>query len=388
MAYTLSNILYGPGLRLKEGELGGLFSLGKDVADRVAPRLIVPPKAEQEETDQRLLFESESVPALGSILSKYWQKRPAFIDVRYLTAEFEPERVHDWLPRMFHSARSQEVVGIPVATLAQLKGEQMGAFQASLSDNTSSRIAFCINSTDFIDTPTLRDDLHRAVDELGLSPSECTIFLDFSDADLSLPEAVEGVIRGAFEDLQDMGLWSQLIFQGTNYPEKNPALPDDRALVARSEWKAWKQAIRYSASTQEFMVFGDYAADCAKMNFKKGGARPIGHYRYATEDNWLVQRVADGVSLEAGMREVCKNIVGSKYFAGPDFSSADEFIYLCAHGQNGVGNATTWRAINTTHHITQVVSDLGKVKNISLMKRAVRRPLVQSQLAFESPTGR
>jgi hypothetical protein len=43
---------YVPALRMKAGELTGLRDLAPDVADRVLPRLIVPPRQERDETLQ------------------------------------------------------------------------------------------------------------------------------------------------------------------------------------------------------------------------------------------------------------------------------------------------------------------------------------------------
>jgi hypothetical protein len=134
------------------------------------------------------------------------------------------------------------------------------------------------------------------------------------------------------------------------------------------------------------LMFGDYCADSAKFRFntKKSKRKIIRHYRYCTPESWLIVRGKEDVSYEQSMKEVSQKIVDSGQFAGRDFSSADEYIYDCAKGDKGPGGASTWREINTAHHITQVVSDIGKIKGFSISKRHVTEKLRQLSLLDEN----
>jgi hypothetical protein len=171
-----------------------------------------------------------------------------------------------------------------------------------------------------------------------------------------------------------MGTWRQVIFQGTNYPDTNPAEPGGTHRVLRNEWSAWRKAVGFDPSTAEHMLFGDYAADCATMKFGGGGGRAIRHYRYTTSDAWRVERGDDEGKDAVAMRAVCRRIVASGDFAGRSFSAADEFIFLTACGEAGPGTSTRWRAVNTTHHITRVVADIGGVRGFVLRQRADSTP--------------
>jgi len=64
------------------------------------------------------------------------------------------------------------------------------------------------------------------------------------DADFSNPGAVADIAQRALEDLQEIGRWRQVVFQGTNYPAVNPAEPNGKEVVPRNEWLAWKNAIK------------------------------------------------------------------------------------------------------------------------------------------------
>jgi hypothetical protein len=69
------------------------------------------------------------------------------------------------------------------------------------------------------------------------------------------------------------------------------------------------------------------------------------------------------------MQRVCRNIVDSGHFAGASFSAADSYIFRTANNDDGPGNATTWRQINTTHHITRAVVDIAKVRGIEITEK-------------------
>lgn len=116
------------------------------------------------------------------------------------------------------------------------------------------------------------------------------------------------------------------------------------------------------------MLFGDFAADSAKIDFKTGRAQPIRHSRYTTTSNWLVVRGENEGSDYEVMKGVYQRIVKSGMFSGATFSNADTYIFDVA--QNNIrkaGNATTWRQINTTHHITRVVADIAEVRRIPIL---------------------
>jgi hypothetical protein len=367
--------IYVPAVRLKQGEYRGLHRLAPDIIEKIRPRLVVPPPKERDPEKQRPLTKDEIIYGTGRRIAEHWPLREAFLDVNFLFDEFGDAESIDWLPRMFSVAREAGAKPIPVATLADTLGPQLYAFRDALAEGTT-RIALRVKS-DEIDSD-LEAIIKHAVSALGLSPSRCTILADFADADFSDPGAVALIAQAALENLQAIGRWGQIVFQGTNYPEVNPAEPGQQDLVPRNEWLAWKKAVKLDSNTSDHLVFGDYAADCAKFNFgKSGGGIPIRHYRYTTPENWMVVRGIATGETGVAMQSVCERILKSGMFAGRTFSSADEYIFKTAKGLDGPGNGTTWREINTTHHITRVVRDIGEIKGFKFVEREV------GELAFQ-----
>jgi len=362
--------IYCPALRMKAGELEGVRQLAPDVADCVLPRFIVPPKRERDETTP-LLFDAGPMPDIASALSMSWRDRSVMIDCTHTIDEYGRSRLEDWLPPMFARARKSGVQAIPVALLSDIGHVEAAAFRAAIATSGSINFAICVPTDDMVGSE-FNDALKAALKRLGLSVQNCAVLADFGRSEFGDPAIVADIISGSLETLQECGPWKQIIFQGTHYPETNPAEDGNFEICPRNEWLAWRRAVNFDPSTAEYMIFGDYAADCAKMDFSKSsGAAAIRHVRYATAEHWRVQRAVKQGSDAVRMRGVYKAIYDSADFAGSGFSAADAFIARAANDPNvKPGNAKTWRQLNTTHHITQVVSDIARVRGVPIKKVA------------------
>lgn len=361
--------IYVPVLRMKMGELEGLRQLRNDVAQCITPMLVVPPAKDRRGDRQEALFPpGQAVPDVGGVLARYWAGRQVFLDPRVLLKELGEDTALSWLPSLFIRARSQAVPAIPVACLTDLERVGVEAFRNAVSAVDELKFGLRIESGDLTD-PALQNRVDALMMKLALTAAECAVFADFSDADLSDPILVSPIIRGALEQLQTIGQWRLIVFLGTSYPEKNPAQFGQTITQPRNEWHAWIEAVKFDPSTAEHLIFGDYAADCAKIEFggKGGRPKPIPHSRYTTPSSWLVVRGERTGSMFEVMKEVFERIVVSGQFAGPTFSQADAYIFdVARNGGPSAGSATTWRQLNTTHHITQVVADIAKVRKIRI----------------------
>ena len=353
--------------------------MAADVAASVLPRLIVPPAGERDDTIQPQLFEGRSLPDISAPLNGHWRGREVLVEATHLAAELNRDDIGQWLPGMFGRARASGGLPVPLVQMRDLISDDPAGYRACIDRSADLQFGIVISSSDIDDHEVLAKTL-GALTSLGLSAQNCLVIADFHDADLSVPGIVAPIIGAALEQLQVLAPWKQVVFQGTNYPEKNPADEKLSCLVSRSEWNAWKQAVAFDPSTADHLLFGDYAADCATLAFGKGGASPIRHYRYTTPNDWYVARGASSGTHDEVMREVCQRILDSGHFAGREFSSADDFIFLTAKGEAGPGNATTWRAINTTHHITRVVADVGHVRGRTFAPRVARPLVVQNEM--------
>lgn len=341
------------------------------------PRFILPPKVEQDGAIP-LLIDCPRAPDIANALLLHWNGRPAIIDCSYVIDEYGREQLVSWLPNVFARARKAAQVVIPAALLNDLGFAEAVAFRSAIGGDQTLKFALCVQADEMVDA-TFGASIGAALSRLGLSVSDCAVIVDFGRSEFSQYELVADILRGALESLQDLGQWQHIIFQGTHYPEANPAKDGETQFCDRNEWRAWKRAVRFDPSTAEQMIFGDYAADCAKMEFTKGsGAPAIRHIRYTTGDRWRVERAVKTGTDAARMKAVYKAIAKSADFLGRGFSSADAFIALAASDSRvAPGNAKTWRQLNTTHHITHVVSDIAKVRDRPIQRIPAEEPAEQ-----------
>src|SRR4051812_35131903 len=113
MVSAMTNPLYGPALRARQGELTGLSHLAPDIADRILPRIIIPPRSERDDELQQSLMQYDDVPTPGNFLARFWRQRDMLLDPAYLIEDFGRERMAYWLPKMFEHAREAGVQAIP-----------------------------------------------------------------------------------------------------------------------------------------------------------------------------------------------------------------------------------------------------------------------------------
>ncbi|WP_425230653.1 beta family protein [Sphingomonas sp.] len=351
---------------------------GKGVRVIAAARRIDALDSLASESGGRITALKLDVTDVGTRLAAHWRNRPLLLDCSHILDEHGRERMPVWLGRMISDARAKRAMLIPSARLSDPSEAELHAFKSFVDSSVGAAFALLLASGDLADIAVV-PRIRHCLDRLGTTAGECVLVIDFSDADLSLPEFAEPVIRYGVELVQELGSWRKIVFQGTGFPEKNPAEDGGCQTVRRSEWAAWKHVVATDPTMLAHLTFGDYAADCAKMTTGKGGVA-IRHLRYTCDEDWLVQRGRKlGRSDKTIMSAVCQAIVGSGHFSGASFSAADAQIWALANGVGGAGTATTWRQLNTTHHITTVVSNLVEMRGGVI--KSGPAPAAQLQLA-------
>ena len=120
--------VYAPALRMKWGERRGLADLAPDVADRILPRLIVPPPGEREDALQQSLFADARAPDISAALHGTWHDRPVLIETTYMARDPGLDNIGGWLPGMFARARRRGFPVIPLVRLADLDEATMAAY--------------------------------------------------------------------------------------------------------------------------------------------------------------------------------------------------------------------------------------------------------------------
>ena len=369
--YLINNAFYCAGLRGKAGEFIACLKLDGPNKDCLLPYFILPSRTAKENESLSI----DDVIALQiSKIWDHWGSRPCLVDLRFL--EFESDAGSDAarVSQLLTQARAVGSRVIPVVGLATnyYRVAAAGAHARNTKSGACLRVTFSE-----LANAQLRQVIETQLSNLGVSSSDCLLVLDVAEADLSVTEdfanfAIDWLVR-----LRGFGTWPRIILLATNYPRgRNPAAPGGEERILRAEWLIWNRIFRIDPSVGDYVMFGDYGADNAEIDFTAGG-RAITHLRYATATDWLIVRGEDDRDT---IRSVARRIVDSGSFSGETFSAGDEFIGTRATGLAGVGNPMIWRWVNMNHHMTLATADLGLLYGAPLAVPAGRRQPVQEEL--------
>lgn len=378
---TQKEIIYYPALRFKQGECNALKSLAPEIRDHLCPRLILPPPKESVDDGEAAPTPDGFAYVSGKALGQFWPGRICFLEPRFLLKEFGGDGASVWLPRLFQVARMYNAQPVPLASLDEAVGPAADGLKAAIDVTANTKMSFRVCFADLTDD--LPSRITEALEKQGVRSENCVVFLDFADADLSEPSTISEFISGAMLTLQELGVWKRIVFQGTNFPEKNPGVVGKLVQVKRTEWQAWSDLVKVEPAAFQGIAFGDYSADSAKFQFGGSGGVPIRHLRYCGTGTWLISRGDAAITQNAAMRNAAQKIVGSEHFMGRTFSSFDEHIYQMSNGMVGCGGAALWRELNIGHHITKVMYDLAAMYKLKLQLSEISKAPEQFALFAE-----
>lgn len=170
------------------------------------------------------------------------------------------------------------------------------------------------------------------------------------------------IARDLINGLKDVASWRSLTVASGGFPIDLSAVPTgSTALLPRTDARLWSTLTTRTLSRNP--DYGDYAIQNPGPP-ATGGRGPAPQIRYAVGLDWRVRKAQTNVRRGyAQFYDICADVVASGEFIGAAFSWGDEQIDLAARSApagvvalRGTGNATTWRAIGTSHHLA-LISD-------------------------------
>lgn len=368
--YPLDGISYSAALRGKPGEFLACRRLDTPNMDRLLPTFVLPPLFAPENDEQSI--ESKIETQVGRIFA-HWGSRPCLLDLSFLKFDSDEATDTSHLVHLLKMARSYKCCVIPIVDLTSDFYRVAAIGSHSSISNSGAALRVMLGD---LNNHELKQLIDTQVANLRSDPRDCVLVLDCSAADLSETDEFSRFANDWLHRLREFGMWSRIVFQATSYPRENPAPNNGDKSVVRNEWLVWRRMLEIDPDIKDFVMFGDFGADHANIDFDAGG-RAITHLRYATSADWLVVR---GDKKRATIRSVADRIVNSGLFSGELFSWGDEFIASRARGVGGVGNPTIWRAVNMNHHMTRLTVDLGRLYGTPVSESNQRRQPVQEEL--------
>jgi hypothetical protein len=351
---------YVPILQAKAGELSALASLASDVKAAMTPLLEVPPVPWDWENDEPAKTLGEHLdPVAGNLRTSWGTEHPLLVDLLFIEDdEIDGQHPIDFV---FERARSHGVLAIPVTGQRRSAAYQNAVRRIVASDGRG--LCLRLESEDFqADNPG--QTIMELLGTLGVQPADVTVLIDLGPISPDQSGTIALATKAMLSALPHMQQWRDLVLAGSSFP---PNLSDFAAdtvgSVAREEWSVW-QAIRTAARATRVPTFGDYAIAHPDPTVSDVDPRLIqmsANIRYTTDASWLIFK-GRGVRLQgfAQFHALAREVTKHPAYSGPTFSWGDEFIAQCAQGRS-TGNATTWRKVGTSHHVTFAVRQLARL---------------------------
>lgn len=197
---------------------------------------------------------------------------------------------------------------------------------------------------------------------LGVQPADVDLVVDLPSGDAPAVQAL--VASNLLRALPFQDDWRTLTASFSAFPAELSAVValHSEQLLPRADAEAWTRLVT-RVGQGRVPTFGDYGADSPNfLDVDPRFLKMVANIRYTTQAAWLVLR--GGLLTGAGapgfgqFHDLAARLRDRDEYRGPEFSRGDHIIYECAARRMGPGNATTWREVATSHHLTHVVDSL------------------------------
>ncbi|MGB6454366.1 MAG: beta family protein [Streptosporangiaceae bacterium] len=350
----MPDVLYAPVLKGKQGELVALSWIEPATREHLLPLLEIVP-GNDDEADARPAARSaiqKTVQKLGP-----WSGQRLLLDVGLLASDTALKDGSGAIDIAITGAVDQGVRATPVLRLddGQFARREAAAAHADLRTGVAVRL----RGDDLDqDSEDIDDALAALLTELGIHPSDLDLVLDLGGVRGEV--AVRGCERIAADALRGIRAAEEsrtvIVAAGAFPPDLSEIQPWVIGEIPRYD-AALFDRLQERRRLPRAPVFGDYAVN--NPDFTTGGFRPAPQLRYAMADRWLVLKgtLRDPRGHEQ-FYDVCETIAAQPDFVGADLGKADARIASPRANGQGPGNASTWRAIGTAHHLDYVVRRL------------------------------
>lgn len=351
---------YVPILKGRDGEYGALQTISPSVRNALTPLLELPPIPWDFEADQPARSIDVHLKRVGPKIERAWGgDREIFVDLIWIS---ETERMAGGehpVDYVFSALRDRNVSAVPVIGL--LRGDDYLATCRSVIARDSRGVCLRIQREDVVDFPDISARIGEVMNLVGLSPRNIDLLLDLR----SLTPAERDIdalgVCKLLRLLPSLNDWRSLTTAATSFPENLIGIPpSDSTFIERKEWQLWIDTSTIRRNEGRVPLFGDYAISHPEpAEVDPRIMRPSASVRYTSDGAWLVFK---GRNLRdhgyKQFRNVCRELVRTPQYAGPEFSWGDRYIADCAAEQVGTGNLTTWRKVGTSHHLVTVVNEI------------------------------
>lgn len=347
--------MYFPILKARQGELRALRELDGETASRMRPIV------EVHEQDSDQLTATELDVLIVKLTRKLTQAFSGCSHAVYVDcggAEPDPESGVG-VPFSPALLRSLAENGADVAPAVRISEDER--ILESLAALAPTEACLRIGAEDLDDSVTPLDTLaNRTAGMLDLRPDSVDLVLDFGSLDSDQALAMSSrLARFVLPGLM-ASQWRSVVLASGAFPVNLGGVTAfSRASFPRNDRALWVALQEYQLIRE--IEYGDYAVTHPLLPVGQPFAAPP-QIRYTRRTDWYALK---GLRTDRRGHEqfydLCAQLLRElgPEAAAPDKSWGDAFIHDAAtRGSTGPGNAATWRAIATSHHLAYVTRSL------------------------------
>ncbi len=354
----LSDNMYVPALRWRQGEYQALLRLKKAVKDQVVPFVTIP----EVEFDFELWQPKKTVhehvlPFPGRFRTK-WGARPAWINLDDKIAVGRMDSGAHVFDYIFDTLRPHQAFAIPALPLSADTDTIAAANRAIASDQHG--VAITLRLEDLM-TGNPKAKVVKIADAAGADLGDTDLIIDLRAPNFEPYAAFANALVVAMRKMGDLTIFRNLVLLSTAIPDTFADVAKGTDQLPRHDWLFYKALVAALPSGMRKPTYGDYTI--VHPEFVARDMRMIkaaGKVVYTTPETWATRKGGAFRGNEAQMHSHCAEIMkdGRFQFCGPSFSYGDDYIAKCAAKQEGPSNQTRWKDVAINHHITMVASDL------------------------------
>lgn len=358
---------YVPALKAKKGEYDALAGLDEKTRSFITPLIEVVPVPWDYTEDAPTKTLAQHLDRDCRMMVECWGcDAPLFLELDNAVDEPAVIDSGDHPVQWTHSRlASMGVAAVPVTGL----GRSVAYNEAVADVVAGHQLGLCLRlrPEEFTDPAALGANVTAFLTEVGLEPSQVDLVIDNASIEPSTGLHLL-LARSELDALPALDQWRSLTLLQSAFPENlSSVAPQSRHRLERTEWLVWRALADQFGSLPRLPTFGDYAIDGPR--FVEGDPRLLqmsANVRYTSEEYWLILK---GVTIKRNgfgqYHKLAQDLVTScPEWCGPDFSPGDAYIAACARHVDGPGNASTWRRVGTSHHLSFVAEQVARTVGI------------------------
>lgn len=372
---------YLPILRAKQGEFSAVQALSPDARSRLVPLFDLPVPL----LGNGVKLEDYVTECANGIHASWGRGRQVYVDVHDFPLDLRTQTGTQPIAYLFDLLRDRGVEAIPATGTIADRGSDYVAGVREIAARDGRGACVRLAQEDFLEPQRLEGVVDATLVQLGIGAAETDVILDLRCINGRHIEQLRATVLEALRALTHAGSFRNLAVVGGSVPEGLGKRDVGKVRrVSRSECLVWNQ-LSDALDTQMAVSFGDYGVIHAHFVPPNKGVRVPPRIRYTTSNEHAFYRGA----LGSDYADLCQQVVSSYEFSGPNFSDGDRTIALCAQGLDGPGNASSWVASDTSHHLEFVSRQVWQTLRDSdrltafLLPEPERHPWLQPALVID-----